>query len=444
MSTTSEQEEQEDTKQGSNYTSWSKKVSEVSRSFHLKAGESLILGLMDRPRNQVRRLHERIWGAKWNSGTASNSAIWVLGVCYEFQAESKEEPVAEFLHDFASRVWITYRRGFVAVGQSKLTSDVGWGCMLRSGQMLLAQALICHHLGRAWRRDQPHERKYLEVLRNFGDCPGDLCPFSIHNLLEYGSPHGLVAGSWLGPYALCRTIEALALADVEASKTGKHKRALPMAVCIVSGDAEGERGGAPVLFIGDVVDKCTDWEEGSGSWAPLLVLVPLVLGLEKVNPRYLPSLRATFSFPQSLGIAGGKPSASHYLVGIQDDQALYLDPHEVQQVVCVSPDDTEVDTSSYHCKEVRRMPLDAIDPSLALGFYCKSREDFDDLCSRASDLAAQSQGAPMFTVAQGRSRKHSTHGLKLDKHSIDVQESSGKDHVNVDAASSPEDEWQIL
>lgn len=46
----------------------------------------------------------------------------------------------------------------------------------------------------------------------------------------------------------------------------------------------------------------------------------------------MPSLRATFTFPQSLGIMGGKPGASTYLVGVQDDQALYLDPHETQQV----------------------------------------------------------------------------------------------------------------
>lgn len=48
--------------------------------------------------------------------------------------------------------------------------------------------------------------------------------------------------------------------------------------------------------------------------------------------RYIPSLRATFSFPQSLGIMGGKPGASTYIVGVQDEKAFYLDPHEVKPV----------------------------------------------------------------------------------------------------------------
>ena len=48
--------------------------------------------------------------------------------------------------------------------------------------------------------------------------------------------------------------------------------------------------------------------------------------------RYIPLLWDTFTFPQSLGILGGKPGASTYLVGVQDDKALYLDPHEVQAV----------------------------------------------------------------------------------------------------------------
>lgn len=47
-------------------------------------------------------------------------------------------------------------------------------------------------------------------------------------------------------------------------------------------------------------------------------------------------LKETLMFPQSLGILGGKPGASTYIVGVQDEKALYLDPHEVQPVLILT------------------------------------------------------------------------------------------------------------
>jgi len=78
---------------------------------------------------------------------------------------------AAFLDDFEARIWLTYRSNFPAITKSQepkalaamtfsvrlksqlvdqggFTSDTGWGCMIRSGQSLLANAILIAQLGR--------------------------------------------------------------------------------------------------------------------------------------------------------------------------------------------------------------------------------------------------------------------------------------------------------
>jgi cysteine protease ATG4 len=79
-----------------------------------------------------------------------------------------------FLDDMESRIWMTYRSDFPPipksndpraasalslsmrvksqlVDQNGFTSDTGWGCMIRSGQSLLANTMVFQSLGRGER-----------------------------------------------------------------------------------------------------------------------------------------------------------------------------------------------------------------------------------------------------------------------------------------------------
>ncbi|CDR00504.1 unnamed protein product [Oncorhynchus mykiss] len=60
---------------------------------------------------------------------------------------------------------------------------------------------------------------------------------------------------------------------------------------------------------------CALAEEETALWNPLLLLIPLRLGLSDINEAYIETLKQCFQLPQSLGVIGGKPNSAHYFIG---------------------------------------------------------------------------------------------------------------------------------
>ena len=84
------------------------------------------------------------------------------------------------------------------------------------------------------------------------------------------------------------------------------------------------------IFLDRISKKSEQWSNG------IFLIVPLRLGLNRIEPEYLQSIREVFTTmkDQSVGIAGGKDFSALYFVGMSDsDKLLYLDPHFVQKAI---------------------------------------------------------------------------------------------------------------
>ena len=142
-----------------------------------------------------------------------------------------------------------------------------------------------------------------------------------------------------------------------------------------------------------------------GSFNPTLILVGIRLGIDRVTPAYWEALKATLQLPQSVGIAGGRPSSSHYFFGIQGDYFFYLDPHDTRPALPFHKDPTdftEKEIDSCHTRRLRRLPLKEMDPSMLIAFLIRDEEDWKNW-RRALGIAS---GKPVVHVADEEPSLH--------------------------------------
>ncbi|XP_077681977.1 cysteine protease ATG4B isoform X2 [Eretmochelys imbricata] len=305
-------------------------------------------------------------------------------------------------------VWILGRTYSVFTGGTGPTSDTGWGCMLRCGQMIFAQALVCRHLGRDWRwvKGKRQTDNYFNILNAFIDKKDSY--YSVHQIAQMGVGEGKSIGQWYGPNTVAQVLKKLATFDTWSSLAVhiamdntvvmEEIRRLCKSNFLCAGAAAFPAAESDLFYNGypdgaEVTDRLSLWK-------PLVLLIPLRLGLTDINEAYIETLKHCFMMPQSLGVIGGKPNSAHYFIGYVGEELIYLDPHTTQPSVEPS-DNSCIPDESFHCQHPPcRMSIAELDPSIAVGFFCNTEEDFNDWCQEIKKLSLLKGVLPMFELVE--------------------------------------------
>ncbi|XP_077118141.1 cysteine protease ATG4D [Ranitomeya variabilis] len=378
------------------------------------------------------------WTVKMKTQFSRSTPLILLSKHYYFGYEGDIE---QFQRDFVSRVWLTYRRDFPALEGTQLTTDCGWGCMIRSAQMMLAQALLMHLLSRDWswpealntlfvemeplHSSSPHslpsfssisspvspsshlycrstscpskphvpsphqEHIHRDILRWLSDCPD--APFGLHHMVKLGGSLGKKAGDWYGPSIVAHIVR-------KALETSPQ---VPELSVYVSQDCTVYRADVEQLLGTDGL--VTDM---SNTGRAVIILIPVRLGGESFNPVYKQCIKEFLQMPACVGIIGGKPKHSLYFIGYQDNHLLYLDPHYCQAHVDTSKADFPLDT--FHCNSPRKMSIVKMDPSCTIAFYARNRAEFGALCDQVTKVLSSPSAEekyPVFSIAEGHAQE---------------------------------------
>lgn len=212
-----------------------------------------------------------------------------------------------------ARICFTYRSGFPEILKSGWKTDYGWGCTIRSGQMMMANYLL-----------KIQALPPLSIPQLFHDTPSS--PFSIHNICRVGLDFKKTPGHWYSSETMGRILDKL--------------------------DNRVEFGTKPSLK-----------NEFNFLW-----LVPLRLGLHSIAEEYKETITNLMKLKQTVGACGGKNNSAYFFVKVIDNEWVYLDPHNTRLTSIKPMDYITTDFYSFDIKKVNS--------SLLVGFAIQCEDDY--------------------------------------------------------------------
>ncbi|MGH0155769.1 UNVERIFIED_CONTAM: hypothetical protein FKN15_030074 [Acipenser sinensis] len=226
---------------------------------------------------------------------------------------------------------------------SSFTSDCGWGCTLRTGQMLLAQGLVLHLLGRDWTWSDALKMDGLDT-ESLTASAARITDWTWSDALKMD---GLDTESLTASAArkLVSSLEAsfqgLKPPESHAPAPGRAEEASTVLNCVHHRKIASWFADCPAAQIG--VHRLIELGHASGKSAwdwygpavvahilrkAVIILIPVRLGGEKTNTEYFDFVKGILSLEYCIGIIGGKPKQAYYFVGFQEASFQGLKPPE--------------------------------------------------------------------------------------------------------------------
>ncbi|CAD8209017.1 unnamed protein product [Paramecium pentaurelia] len=383
--------------------------------------------------------------------------------------QKKEDILDVVIHT----IRFTYRQGFQAYQcqDSYLTTDSGWGCVIRVGQMMMAE-LLKRHLKCFYNVDLFSFPSLLqEILQLFKDDDEMESLKGLERQLKYGfsiqkimriayQEWGKKPGEWYSPNQIVQAIQKIlsennipyccSLSFVPFYESQIDLKAILQEMCMVENchcqkkvffieqflqDLEKlEIGKEEVVQVingnDEINDVCyEDQQEQNKKQIRILlkkyicqkcfvasraVAVCLLsrIGCDEPNPDYIQAIRQFMKKKYFAGILGGRPKEANFIVGFVDNKFVVLDPHIVQEAKM----NTEEYVKSCFPGEALFMNDKEIDCSLGLVFYLNNVEDLIELIY---DIQANQQ-INFFSFAHLEHYKYSD--IKKDEQLIQIKE----------------------
>ena len=329
-----------------------------------------------------------------------------------------ESGKTNFYKKFSKIINVSYRSNYkpqINIKNNKqYTTDCGWGCMIRSSQMILCRGLYKIFKYNLKTNDDLtkivvpfildnylniNENKYIGMdnyinkLKSFGknDIVEIDPPFSIHKICILGEKFGRTCGEWFSDFELPKIYDKINrafnvipnLSIIHFSNLIELKTILDRCFKEDNSNLINENNiNNYVNNDNNIINENSITIEGKKYIMEKmgLIFVSNRLGIYSITSDYYPSIKNIFSCKECIGFIGGKKNtnSASYFFGYYNNNLLYIDPHR-NNISVNQLDDNNI--NSYINKTLYKLKLTSLNAALTVGFLFRNFKEFNDLLS---------------------------------------------------------------